>query len=904
MKRGRYYFGLFSAAGIFVLLSLFHFRMDRPAAVSAGSSVGDADDPNARVRHEWIMLRDPVTMQIPKDIKKKELEFARSLPVKEQFNALNKTGNQSAVNWISRGPWNVGGRTRALGVDVSNLNVINAGGVSGGMWRSADGGGTWTMSSAASSLASVTCLAQDTRAGQTATWYYGTGEYRGNSASSGSNGSYTGDGIFKSTNNGASWTLLPATSTGVPQTFDNFFDYVWNVAVSPANGNVFAATYGAIFRSTNGGTNWSVVLGGASPYSAFTDVQIDAAGNIYATGDAGGGMSGVWKSSTGASGSWTNISPADLPSSTRRIVIGIAPSNDNTLYFVAETPSFGLNNHSFWKYNATTNTWTNRSVNLPAFGAPVGNFDSQGSYDLVIKVKPDNENVVFIGGSNLYRSTDGFATTGNTAWVGGYSTANNISLYPNHHPDNHSLAFIPGSPAILISGHDGGISKTTNDLASPVVWSFLTSGYLTTQFYTIAIDHGTNGSNTIIGGLQDNGTWKTTSPSGTATWTSIYGGDGAFSAIANGEGSDYASSQNGTTYRFFGAQFARVDPTGGAGYLFINPFVLDPNNSNIMYFAGGNYAWRNSDLTAIPAGSNSTTSVNWARLNNSMVAGSTSVSALAVSKTNPTNRLYIGHSAGSVVRVDGANTGDPTGTTVTPAGVAANSYVSSIAIDPTDGSKVLLTYSNYSIISIYYSTDAGVSWTNVEGNLSGATGPSCRAAAIVPGTVGVNNYYVGTSTGLYSTILLNGASTVWSQEGAGTIGNVVVSYLDSRPSDGAIVAGTHGRGVYSGNVLTGVNENPNVITEFKLHQNYPNPFNPSTTVEFEIPSASKVRIAVFDVLGRSVRLLKEGTYDQGKYSTSFNGEGLASGVYICRLEAQSLTGSGKIIQERKMVLAK
>ena len=894
MKKKKFLLGVFSAVCVFLFVCYMHIQREEPKLnISAKASAGDEDDPEARLRHEWMMLHDPATGQIPKDMREKELAFASKMPTREEINALNKSGSFPAANWTLRGPYNVGGRTRALGIDVGNSNLIVAGGVSGGMWRSTDGGTTWTKTSAPGSLHSVSCLAQDTRTGQTATWYYGTGEFTGNSAGGGG-APYSGDGIFKSTNNGVSWTLLPATSTGVPQTFDNFFDYVWNIVVDPTNGNVFAATYGAIFRSTNGGTNWSTVLGGTQPYSSLTDIQVAANGTFYATGSGEGGMAGVWRSTTGASGTWTNISPGDMLTTVRRIVIGIAPSNNSTVYIVAETPSTGTNNHSFWRYNGTT--WVNRSANLPAYGAPVGNFDSQGSYDLVIKVKPDNENVVIIGGTNLYRSTDGFATTGNTAWIGGYATTNDISLYPNHHPDNHALAFAPNNASVLYSGHDGGISRSANVLATPHVWQPQSPGYLTSQFYTVAIDHATNGSNTIIGGLQDNGTWKTTSASGTATWTSLFGGDGAFTAISNGGGSDYVSAQNGLTYRLFGAQFTRVDPTGGTGYLFINPFVLDPNNSNIMYFAGGNYAWRNSDLTAIPPGSNNTTSVNWTRLNNSAIAGQTQVSALAVSKTNPANRLYIARSPqGYLTRVDNANTGDPVGVDIGAA--IPTGFISSVAVNPTDGNKVFVVFSNYSLASLWYSSDAGATWADVEGNLAGANGPSCRSVTIVP--IGGSTYYVlGTSTGLYSTTTLNGTSTVWAQEGANTIGNVVVSFLDSRPSDRIVVAGTHANGVYSADITSDVEQNGDVPSEFALYQNYPNPFNPSTLIRFSVPIGEKVSLKVFDMSGKEVATLADGILEAGSHSMKFDASRLASGTYFYRLTTARYT------ETRKMLLVK
>ncbi len=909
MKKSVSLFELLSAVCIFFGVCYLNIQREQPKVNgSAKVSTGDEDDPEARLRFEWMMLHDPATGQIPKDIRRKELEFAQSLPTREQVNALSKAANVHTASWASHGPWNVGGRTRALAIDVSNVNVIVAGGVSGGMWRSADGGATWTKTSAPGSLHSVSCLAQDTRAGQTATWYYGTGEKLGNSAGGNFSAEYTGNGVFKSVNNGVTWTQLASTIGGDPQLFDLAWDYVWNIAIHPTTGNVYAAVYNAIYRSIDGGTNWTLVRGGAEtgPYSEITDVAIASDGTIYATGSPGNAtLEGVWKSTDETN--WTNITPNDM-SVVRRIVIGIAPSDSNTVYFLAETPNLGVNNHSIWKYNATANTYENRSANMPTYGPPVGDFDSQRSYDLVIKVKPDNENVVLIGGTNLYRSTDGFATTGNTTWIGGYATTNDISQYPNHHPDNHSLAFAPNNTSILFSGHDGGISKTTNVLASKVVWQRLSNGYLTTQFYTVAIDHATNGSATIIGGLQDNGCWGTTSTSATAPWIDVNppGGDGAFTAIANGGSYYCASSQNGWTNRVIPGsppqEYARVDPQGGAGYLFVNPFVLDPNNSNMMYFAGGNYVWRNSDITAIPIGNSTPTSINWTRLDNSAISGQTQVSALAVTKANPANRLYMAYSPqGYLIRVDDANTGDPIGVDIGAALPAG--FISSVGVDPTDGNKVFVVFSNYNLASLWYSSDSGATWTDVEGNLAGATGPSCRSVTIVP--IGGSTYYVlGTSTGVYSTTTLDGASTVWAQEGANTIGNIVVTFLDSRSSDRTVVAGTHANGVYSADIVSAVKEDGGVPTEYVLYQNYPNPFNPSTTIRYQLPEQSRVTLKVYDILGREVATPVDGVKQEGYKVVSFDASDVASGVYFYRLEVKPENHGSAFVQLRKMIVLK
>ena len=142
---------------------------------------------------------------------------------------------------MKRGPYNVGGRTRALAIDVTDENIILAGGVSGGVWRSTDGGSSWTKTTGSSYLHSVTSLSQDTRSGQESTWYYVTGELIGNSASEGG-ASYAGNGVYKSTDGGLNWTLLTSTSSSITE-FDSYFDYNWRVAVNPTNGDVMVAGY-------------------------------------------------------------------------------------------------------------------------------------------------------------------------------------------------------------------------------------------------------------------------------------------------------------------------------------------------------------------------------------------------------------------------------------------------------------------------------------------------------------------------------------------------------------------------------------------------------------------------------------------------------------------------------------
>jgi hypothetical protein len=226
-------------------------------------------------------------------------------------------------------------------------------------------------------------------------------------------------------------------------------------------------------------------------------------------------------------------------------------------------------------------------------------------------------------------------------------------------------------------------------------------------------------------------------------------------------------------------------------------------------------------------------------------------------------------------------------------------YVSCIEVDPTDASKAIVVFSNYRIQSIFYTEDSGNSWTDVSGNLeeqsSGeGSGPSCRWAQILY-VAAQPVYLAGTSVGLYSTSELNGTSTVWSQEGAETIGNVVVDMIDVRQADGLVAVGTHGKGAFSTFVETGVEPEKTVLPETAaLLPNYPNPFNPQTSIPYVMPSRGHVTIKVFDMRGREVEVLVDGTKDAGEHRVVFRAENLASGIYVVQMRAGSFEQSRRI----------
>ncbi|RLD62538.1 MAG: hypothetical protein DRI95_12960, partial [Bacteroidetes bacterium] len=280
----------------------------------------------------------------------------------------------------------------------------------------------------------------------------------------------------------------------------------------------------------------------------------------------------------------------------------------------------------------------------------------------------------------------------------------------------------------------------------------------------------------------------------------------------------YSSWQNGDVYGQFyktnGAfeYWTRVDP--GSGNLFVNPYILDPNNTNMMYYIGGSKIYRNSNLEAIPSFSQSPATTNWTRLDNSEVDGA--VTTLTIS-TEPANILFYGTSDGKIYKMINSLVGDPDPIDITGSDFPAGN-IGSVLVSPSDTSELFVTFTNYEVISIWHSSDGGSSWESISGNLEEnsdgtGNGPSVRWISMLKMAGDDPIYFVGTSTGLYTTTTLDGNSTVWAQECASVIGNVVVTMIKTR-EDGHVSVGTHGNGMYSTN-YSSTTINPPVLISAK-----------------------------------------------------------------------------------------
>ncbi len=877
----------------------------------------DAMSFNLSAREEWKLnrLKDPTTGQIPENIREKELAFAANLPHAEIFR-------KSGELWEPIGPYNIGGRTRTVVIDVDDENILLAGGASGGIWRSEDGGQSWVKTTNNTQVNAITSITQDTRNGKTNIWYAVTGERLGPSASK-PGAFYTGDGFLKSTDGGKSWTALASTARNTPQ-FDSNFDLGWRIVVNHTitdNDAVFAAIYSGIYRSLDGGDTWNRVLGTGTP--EYTDIAITQSGVLYATIEDVGSQRGIWRSDDNGD-NWTRITPSNFPSVYDRMVIGLVPQFENQLYILAYTPNAGKRTTNFrgdeewnslWKYTYVSGDgsgnggiWEDRSASIPSSTTEFESFNAQGGYNYLVKVHPADTNLVFIGGTSLFRSTDAFKTANNTKKAGGFALGTrrpDFTFFEGHHPDQHNLIFYKSDPNKAISAHDGGVSLTRNIKADVVEWESLNQGYVTTQFYTVALNQSKAGDNVIIGGLQDNGTLRTDKYDRKHPWNMIFSYDGAFCHVADNGMDYYLAKQQAGLYRVRldnkgnRVQSARLDPPhlANSAYEFIHPWCINPNDDKQLYLPvrGVGGILRSTDVTAEPLDNfldSSRTNTKWDSLSATFGAGR--ITAISMS-TQPANILFYGTNAGKVFKVENAHTGQPTIEDITGLNtVAAN--INNICVHPEDADKLIVVMSNYNVRSLFYTEDGGDNWVNISGNLEenpngSGDGPSCRWAEFIKTESGYG-VLVATSVGLFGTPSLDGENTVWIQQSPDGIGNAVCDMIKVRRSDGKVVVGTHGAGVYIANLsrshhLTGLeNSIAKEKIDFKV---YPNP----TQAELNVSADNRVKsISIYNTNGQ--KLIEE----KGAGSTKTLQVGLlAQGTYLVRIETSKGSASKFFIKK-------
>lgn len=724
--------------------------------------------------------------------------------------------------WSAMGPGNIGGRTRAILIHPTTPSTMWASGTAGGVWKTTDGGTTWTPKADLLVNIAVNSMMLDPR--NPNILYAGTGEgyFNGDSV--------RGAGVLKSVDGGETWAQLASTANA------DFF-YVQKIVMSRGSSQrIYAATRTGVFRSVDAGGSWTKVLDGSTVNGCMDlAIQTDRAlANVFAS--CGTFTQGaIYRAlDTSSPQTWTSVfSPPGMG----RTTLALAPSNQNIIYAMAASNVTGqFLNGLLGVFRSTTSgssgSWTTRVDNTsptklntllmsnPVFGALAdcgfggsNQFFNQGWYDNIIAVDPVDPNIVWAGGIDLFRSNDGGQNFGQAShwWFG-------RGVDPEYaHADNHAIAFHPQyngtTNKIMFNGSDGGIFFT-NDARAPVSfspnpitpaspvcgntaagllsWGEKNNGYQVTQFY-----HGATypDGNTFIAGTQDNGTLRGVTGLPNA-WQPIQGGDGGYVAVnplntnmlwAEFTGLSLQRSING------GASFSAFTTgitEGGGNFLFIAPFAQDPSNPSNMWI-GGASPWRNSNATG--AGSPAWVSAG-------AFFGSR-IGAWAVAPQS-SDRVYAGTGTGSAANNCRVFT---TGiaTTATSATVWSSSkvrpdgcFVSWVAADPVTLGTVYATVSTFNsganVGHVFKSTNFGATWTNIDG--TGATGiPDVPVHTIVADPNNNQTLYVGTDIGVF--ISLDGGAN-WARENTG-FANVIVEALTIKNTvPRYIYAFTHGRSLF------------------------------------------------------------------------------------------------------------
>ncbi len=660
------------------------------------------------------------------------------------------------ANWTMIGPQPTGGgtpnatagRINAIAIDPRDNNTVYIGAAEGGVWKTTDGGTTWTpLTDQQASLANGAIAIDPSNPD---TIYVGTGEEN----FAGDN--YYGAGILKSTDAGATWRQILGPFLR---------DTISSLAVHPENGTILlCAAVSGIWRSADAGETWTLVISGGPGTSIAFD-PADGSSVYAAIGNpSGNARNGVYHSKD-AGLTWTKITGGFPVANVGRISLAIAPSETSTIYAqVQDASSSGFGNLlGIWKTTNAGASWSALPIPLPSL------WGNSQWYDIPIAVSPVDANVVYSGGLLIQRSLDGGQTWSQISQSG----ANGQIL----HVDEHVFAFTNDGSKVYI-GNDGGAYSTVDIASSRVSWKSLNDTLAITQFYPGMSIHPSNPLMTLAG-AQDNGTQRFI---GSVSWDNVACGDGGYTNIDPSlPAIAYSACQysmiektltlNGTAL-FMPGQYG-IDQTDVVS--FIAPFVLDPANPQTAYF--GTYrVWQSVDGAGF-----------WNPVSPDLTGGKRgTIRAIAVAPSD-SNTVYAGTSNGRLVVT--SNMQDGAGAVWKDVSAALPiSSITQIAVDPLDASIAYVTFSGFASAGHVFKTpDRGSTWFDISGNL-----PNLPVNGIVidPDLPGV--LYIATDAGVMMTS--DGGAT-WTVLGSGLPKVVVSSLVLHRPSR-ILRAATHGRSVW------------------------------------------------------------------------------------------------------------
>lgn len=770
----------------------------------------------------------------------------------------------SSANWTSKGPSTSAGNGQGLGrinclaFHPTEANTFWIGAPAGGLWKTTDGGTTWSTRTDSLPVLGVSDIAIDPTNADI--MYIATGDgdmgsLKGMIARS--DGDTKSIGVLKSTNGGTTWN-----TTGLS----------WNVTsaklmrrllMSPTNSKIIlAAATDGIWRTSDGGETWTNVQAG---YFMDLECKPGDASIMYASSY---GASEIYRS-TDSGETWSSV--VTLPGIIR-VDLAVSAASPDLVDAICVNSSSGLaglwtsknSGASFTQYLVGTESNNMLNIKGDASGA-----DGQGNYDLAYVINPDNEKDIWIGGVNVWSSQNGGSDWRLTSvWA---DSADALSAAGVGHPDTipvvhadcHWLAFHPLQRGTLFACNDGGIHKTTDAGAS---WTDITNGLEISQIYRIGVAQ-TVAAN-VVCGLQDNATKELENN----VWSERTGGDGMECLIDYSNNSIlYSSAQNGTIFRtdkandsgfvisvnIPGGQKEGTSPAGE----WVTPFVIHPTNPKVL-FAGYNKVYKTTDQGD-----------SWSAI--SPVVSSDLLRYIAVAPSNP-NTIYVATHDTIARTTDGGETWSY----VSEWDPEVNGVVSYLAVDPTNPQRMFVTFSGYAAgKKVFMSPDGGTTWANYSGTL-----PNVPANCIVYQKGSNEGLYIGTDVGVF---YRDGTMSDWVpyQDGLPV---VVVTELEISYFNNKLWAATFGRGLWSADLYSstvGV-ESQNIDDDVYV---FPNPNTGLFTVQ--VPEGVLYDIVVFNVLGEPVYEERDVNISQRTIEL----RDATSGLYLVRLSIANTTITKNVV---------
>lgn len=713
------------------------------------------------------------------------------------------------MRWRSIGPYR-GGRSVAVAGVVSQPDTYYMGVTGGGVWKTTDGGNTWTPlfdQQPVSSIGAIAVAPSDPNV-----VYVGTGEacIRGNISH--------GDGVYKSTDAGATWTNVGLRDTR----------HIGRIIVHPRNPElVYVAALGhvygtnaerGVFRSSDGGKTWQKVLykdektGAIDITFAPSNPRVLYAGlweafRTPSSMSSGGPGSGLYKS-TDAGSTWKRLEGNGLPEGIYgRIGVSVSGADPNRVWALIEAKQGGL-----YRSDDGGENWRLTSDDP--------RFRQRAWYYTHVYADPQHAETVYVLNTGFYRSTDGGRT---------------FTAYRTPHGDNHDLWINPNDPKRMVNGNDGGANVSLN---GGETWT-RQDNQPTAQFYHVITDN--QFPYYVYGAQQDNSTVAIASRSDSGpidreNWYTVGGCESGYIAPHPEDPNIvYAGCYGGTLTRFDKRtrqrQEIRAWPQNPMGHPASNlkyrwqwtaPIVISIHDSNVLYHAAqvllkttnAGMSWteispdltRNDRSKQGPSGGPLTH-------DNTSVEYYNTIFVVTESQHEP-GLIWVGTDDGliHITRDGGKNW-----TNVTPKGLPEWSLISQIDASPFSAATAYAAVDRHELDDfapyIYKTTDYGKTWTRINNGVP--DGAFVRAVREDPGRKGL--LYAGTETGVYVSFN-DGANWQSLQLNLPTspIHDLVVKEND-------LVVATHGRSFWILDDLTPLQQMTAAVAQADAHLFTPRP---------------------------------------------------------------------------------